>query len=127
MRVPKKISSVRVQLFLLTLIEKRKQHKHNTMKDFIKVTCTEDSEDGVVWISKYQIIYMVADERHQTYIYCPNKEFKVTENITEILEQIRPDRPEMSKKNKWLYPTDGFGKMETGVEDCESKETIRKE
>jgi|GEM_PF-5745747 len=35
-------------------------------------------------------------------------------------------RPEMSKKNKWLYPTDGLGKMEKGVQDYESKETYGK-
>mgnify|MGYP003391834951 FL=1 len=32
---------------------------------------------------------------------------------------------EISNKNKWLYPTDEFGKMETGVE-FESKEVKNK-
>lgn len=27
------------------------------------------------------------------------------------------DRPEIGKKNKWLYPIDNFGKMEHGVVD----------
>ena len=27
------------------------------------------------------------------------------------------ERPEVSEKNTWLYPKDGFGKMEKGVVD----------
>ena len=33
----------------------------------------------------------------------------------------------ISQKNKWLYPTDGFGRMEHGVVDDESKEGHKKE
>lgn len=59
------------------------------MKSFIKVTKTGDSGGGEIWISKYQIAYLEADERHsQTYIYYSDKELKVTESITAILNQI---------------------------------------
>lgn len=37
------------------------------------------------------------------------------------------DRPEIGEKNKWLYPTDEFGKMEHGVVGDESKEPSKKE
>jgi len=52
-----------------------------------------------------------------------------------IIEEDEPDletsieeieeRPEIGEKNKWLYPT-GFGKMEHGVVDSESKEAYGK-
>jgi hypothetical protein len=59
------------------------------MKNFIKVTRTDDTEGGEIFISKYQIVYMEADERHsQTYIYSTGKEFKVKEKISEILSQL---------------------------------------
>ncbi len=59
------------------------------MKDFIKVTRTEDTNGGEIWVSKYQIKYMEADERHsQTFIYLPNDELIVTETIIEILNQL---------------------------------------
>lgn len=59
------------------------------MANFIKVTRTEDTGGGEIWISKYQIIYMEADERHsQTDIYCVNMEIKVIEGISEILAQF---------------------------------------
>ena len=57
------------------------------MNNFIKVT---DASEGLVWISKYQIVSMVDDERHsQTFILCSGgKEFTVREKIKEILEQL---------------------------------------
>jgi hypothetical protein len=59
------------------------------MKNFIKVTRTEDCNGGEIWISKYQIIYMEADDRHaQTLICLTNNEIKVTESISDILSQI---------------------------------------
>ena len=30
----------------------------------------------------------------------------------------------ISKKNKWLYPTDNFGKLEKGVVDSSDKNTL---
>ena len=36
------------------------------------------------------------------------------------------ERPEISQKNKWLYPSDGFGIMEHGVVDNESEGTSKK-
>jgi hypothetical protein len=59
------------------------------MKNFIKVTRTEDSNGGQIWISKYQIIFMEADVSHsQTFIQLPNYEINVTENISDILAQL---------------------------------------
>ncbi|MDC3338292.1 hypothetical protein OAW23_10495 [Flavobacteriales bacterium] len=31
------------------------------------------------------------------------------------------NKPEMSSKNKWLYPSDEFGKMESGVQKHQDK------
>ncbi len=51
------------------------------MKSFIKVTRTDDTGGGEIWISKYPIIYLEADERHsQTYIYYSDREIKVIES-----------------------------------------------
>jgi len=62
------------------------------MKDFIKVTRTEDSNGDVIWVSKYQIKYMEDDERHsQTFIYMTNEEIVVKETITEILTQLNDE------------------------------------
>ncbi len=36
------------------------------------------------------------------------------------------ERPEIGQKNNWLYPADGFRKMEPGVVDSESKEVHKK-
>lgn len=59
------------------------------MATFIKVTRTADTNGGEIWLSKYQIVYMEADERHsQTFIYCADKELKVIETIADILAQI---------------------------------------
>ena len=60
------------------------------MKNFIKVTGKEDTTVGVVWVSKYQIVYLEADEDHsQTFIYCSGgREFKVAESVSEILKQL---------------------------------------
>lgn len=56
------------------------------MSTFIKLTRTAESEGGEIWISKYQIIYMEADDRHsQTYIHISNGEIKVKESVNEIL------------------------------------------
>ena len=37
--------------------------------------------------------------------------------VAEPAWKTATERPEMSKKNKWLYPEDGLGKMERGVVD----------
>lgn len=59
------------------------------MGSFAKVTRTSDSEWGVIWISKYQIIYLESDERQErTTIYCQNNEIKVEETVAEILKQF---------------------------------------
>ncbi|NBR15818.1 MAG: hypothetical protein EBQ94_08605 [Flavobacteriales bacterium] len=59
------------------------------MKTFIKVTQLPGTKDETIYISKYQIVYLEADERHsQTFIYCTNKEFTVIETIDQILSQI---------------------------------------
>ena len=59
------------------------------MKNFIKLTLTNDSNGGEIWVSKYQIIYMEADEPHsQTYVYVATGEIKVTESISDILSQL---------------------------------------
>jgi len=59
------------------------------MNDFIKVTRTEDSDGGEIWVSKYQIVYMEPDERHhQTIIQLSNVEIKVIESIEGILNQL---------------------------------------
>jgi len=59
------------------------------MKDFIKVTRTDEFYGGVILISKYQIVYMEADEKHhQTIIQLPNLEIKVIDSIDEILKQL---------------------------------------
>ena len=44
----------------------------------------------------------------------------------EIPEIDLLERPQMSEKNKWLYPTDGFGIMEHGVVDNESNDAQKK-
>jgi len=60
------------------------------MKDFIKVKRTEDTCE--IWVSKYKIKYMVADERHsQTFIYMNDEEIVVKETITEILTQLNDE------------------------------------
>ena len=46
-------------------------------------------------------------------VFFNNKKKEESDNKT--------DKIESSNKNKWLYPTEEFGKMETGVE-FESKE-----
>lgn len=45
-------------------------------------------------------------------------------NVIDLINSI--ERPVLSKKNKWLYPTDEFGKMEKGVVEHKSKETYKK-
>lgn len=45
---------------------------------------------------------------------------KVEKDELDLTTSIE-ERPEIGEKNKWLYPKDGFGKMEHGVVDDESK------
>ena len=54
-----------------------------------------------------QFIYMKATEG-ATY-----QDPKYKTYMKEAKEQ---NKPEMSSKNKWLYPSDEFGKMESGVQ-----------
>lgn len=49
----------------------------------------------------------------------PNKSKKLEKAINEPLKAQTPS------ENKWLYPTDNFGKMEKGVVD-DSKTYLRK-
>jgi len=50
-------------------------------------------------------------------VFFNNKKKEKSDNKT--------NKMEISDRNKWLYPTDEFGKMETGVE-FESKEVENK-
>jgi hypothetical protein len=75
-----------------------------------------------------RIIYLIGVIAALTFFYSlrrinnrPTEEFADEKN--EIKEQSLKersdiiDRPTIGKDNKWLYPTDGFGKMEEGVVD----------
>lgn len=45
-----------------------------------------------------------------------NKKQINPETVKEIIPEIAKEiKPEMPTKNKWLYPTDEFGKMEKGM------------
>lgn len=60
------------------------------MKDFIKVTLTEEMDNREIWISKYQIVYMEDDKKHsQSIITLINAELKVKESVLEIIEKFK--------------------------------------
>ncbi len=53
----------------------------------------------------------------------PSKENSKEKTKIDLLPS--EDRPEIGKKNKWLHPTDNFGKMEHGVIYTASKEAYK--
>lgn len=60
------------------------------MANFIKLTEKEGEAERELWISKFQILYLEDDARHnQTIIrLANNEELKVKENIQEILSKF---------------------------------------
>jgi hypothetical protein len=60
-------------------------------------------------------IYLISGTVVVILIYCLNKRNKSNQKaINPTITNQKVVLPKMSKKNKWLYPTDNFGKMEKG-------------
>ena len=68
--------------------------------------------------SKKQIRNMNTEDENKTESTGEKDEADLKTSI-EVFEEMK--RPKVSEKNKYLYPT-GYGKMEHGVVDNESKE-----
>jgi hypothetical protein len=61
------------------------------------------------------VIYLISGTVVVILIYCLSKRNKSNQKaINPTITNQKVVLPKMSKKNKWLYPTDNFGKMEKG-------------
>jgi hypothetical protein len=61
------------------------------------------------------VIYLISGTVVVILFYCLSKRNKSNQKaINPTITNQKVVLPKMSKKNKWLYPTDNFGKMEKG-------------
>jgi hypothetical protein len=56
--------------------------------------------------------------------YLRKNGIKMGEESTKTESPIGFIKHKISKKNKWLYPTDNFGKLEKGVIDSSDNKTL---